>query len=153
VPFQDGHYGYPYEGIYKKLLHDLKFNHRRDVLPFLRSLVPERLLEEYDLIIPVPAHWRRRIEHGCDPVRSLFQLKGGVVTRHRYTPAFHRLGKDERAKLIRGAFRVKQASRIAASRILIVDDIYTTGATYRELKRILLDYGADSVEGYFLTKA
>jgi ComF family protein len=153
VKFGDGYFGYRYTGIFQTLIHDLKFNHRRDVIPVLRAHVSTGLLDKYDLIIPVPSHWMRRFEHGGDHIQSIFQVRSDIVKRSRYTPAFHKLGKEQRAKAIKGAFQVKHPGRIAAAKILIVDDIYTTGATFRELRRVLLDYGAESVEGYFLTRA
>lgn len=157
TPFiSDGYFSYPYEGIFRQLLYDLKFNHRRDVIPTLRSLVPLEFFSKYDLVIPVPSHWLRRLQHGGDHVRALLkelkQLNANIVFRHRYTPAFYSLGKDQRAKIIRGAFHMKQPLLVKGMRILVVDDIYTTGATFRELKRVLLESGAVSVDGYFLTK-
>jgi len=153
IPFEAGFFGYPYEGIYRKLLHELKFHHRRDVLPLIRSLVNTDIYARYDWVIPVPSHWIRRLEHGCDPVHLIFQQQRGRVKRRRYTPAFHSLGKDERAKIIRQVFVLKAPERVKGVNILIVDDIYTTGATYREIKQTLLSAGAASVDGYFLTRA
>ncbi len=151
--FEAGYFGYPYEGIYRKLLHDLKFSHRRDVLPLIRSLVNTDIYASYDFVIPVPSHWLRRLEHGCDPIHLIFQQQRGRVNRCRYTPAFHTLGKDERAKLIRQVFVVTSPEMFKGANVLIVDDIYTTGATFRELKQTLLNAGAATVDGYFLTRA
>ena len=151
--FEGGYYGYPYAGVFRQLLHDLKFNHRRDVLPVLRSLVTRELFAHYDIVIPVPSHWIRRLEHGCDPVRLIFHLQKGMVKRRRYTPAFHALGKDARAHHIDKVFGISQPQKIIGANILIVDDIYTTGTTFRELKQTLLSVGAASVDGYFLTRA
>ena len=62
------------------------------------------------------------------------------------------LGPKERVKNIRGAFRVRRPERVEGKRLLLVDDVYTTGATMNECARVLKSAGAVSVTAFTLTR-
>jgi len=117
---------------------------------------------EYDRIIPVPLHRKRLRERGFNQslllARALsrnFSLKldFSSLQRRIHTQPQISLGKEDRAANVRNAFEVLRKADIADSRILLVDDVYTTGSTVRECARVLLESGAQSVSVATLARA
>ena len=123
-------------------------------------------LEDCDLVIPVPLHWRRYLRRGYNQAaviaRSLAADLGlpvaGVLRRRRATPAQSRLSRAERRRNLRNAFSLRPAvfaANVSASRsrkaacagrrVLLVDDVATTGTTLRTAAGCLRQAGAKSV--------
>jgi len=114
-----------------------------------------------DAIVPVPLHWRRFRYRGFNqaialarPIRREFGLPiiTHVLRRTRHTVPQVNLGLKERLTNIKGAFGVRQAGRIEGKHLLLVDDVYTTGATINECARVLKRAGAASVTAFTLTR-
>ena len=108
----------------------------------------------FDYIIPVPLHPTRLRERGFNQSELLGQmlaekyplaLSTDIVKRTRYTTNQARLTKKERWTNTFRAFKIKQPSHVINKNILIVDDLYTTGATSSEIARILKEAGAGRV--------
>jgi ComF family protein len=117
---------------------------------------------DYDLVIPVPLHHRRLRWRGFNQA-ALFGLaiarKMGctldvtTLTRVRDTPPQTAQDSNQRRQNVRGAFAVKRPNRIANRRLLLVDDVMTTGATLDECARTLLAAGARTVDVLTLARA
>ncbi|HEX4209528.1 MAG TPA: ComF family protein [Candidatus Binataceae bacterium] len=117
---------------------------------------------DYDLIMPVPLHRARLRWRGFNQAVLLGQviarqlkcpLDSSSLVRVRETDA--QTGKDmrERRKNIRDAFSIRRPARIANRRVLLVDDVMTTGATVDECARTLLAAGARRVDVLTLARA
>ena len=113
------------------------------------------LLRSADLIVPVPLHrwrlWRRRFNQAALLAGALSRRAGvpysvSTLGRVRPTPGQGGLGRGARAANVRGAFRVARPDRVAGRRVLLVDDVLTTGATVNECTRQLRRAGAESVD-------
>lgn len=111
---------------------------------------------EIDVIIPVPLHWRRRKNRGYNQAeivaRHLSRYSGipmnrWAIKRIRYTERQKNLNNKERRKNLEGAFKITKSWK-QVSRVLLVDDIYTTGNTIDEIAKVLKAKGAEKV--YFL---
>jgi len=110
---------------------------------------------DYDGIVPVPLHPRKRKERGFDQVEMLAAelaaesglppVRRGLI-RIRPTASQAALERPERLRNVRGAFRVPRPGRIRGRRLLLVDDVYTTGATVRECARVLSEAGASRID-------
>ena len=107
-----------------------------------------------DLLIPVPLHPRRLRERGFNQslllARHLSRRLGlpceaEVLVKVKDTPSQTSLSPAERQRAVRGAFEVMKGERIREKRVLLVDDVFTTGATVNEASRVLLRAGAEEV--------
>ncbi len=116
------------------------------------------LLEDVDIVAPVPLHWLRlawrRYNQAALLADALVRAGGAgalipdLLLRRRATPSQGHLTRRERARNVARAFAVRPryAARLAGSRVLLVDDVLTTGATVGECARVLRDAGAACVD-------
>ncbi len=142
-----------YEGTLRKLIHLLKYSGMRSLaLPlgdFLAAAMPRDRV--FDAVVPVPLHWRRWWQRGFNQS----ELLGKVIARRRGIPLLKVLRRGaatrsqaglsnaQRRENVAGAFRARR--RVAGLRILLVDDVMTTGATAAACARALNKAGARSV--------
>ncbi|NWG45583.1 MAG: ComF family protein [Alphaproteobacteria bacterium] len=148
-----------YEGPLRGLVLGLKHGDRWDCAPLLAGLMAgagAELLAEADLLVPVPLHAIRRIGRRFNQSALLARalaLRTGrplcldALMRARPTRPQVGLSREARARNVRGAFRVRPArlARIEGRRILLVDDVLTSGATADACARALLKGGARAV--------
>ena len=147
-----------YEGGLRKAVLDLKFRGRREnaeVLGILLWKYGRDFLCEWgiDVIVPVPMFAKKRRRRGYDQAallsRVLSRLSGlplreDLVVRTRETEPLKELGRKEREESLAGAFAGGRGDA-SGLRILLVDDIFTTGASAGAVSRVLLRNGAASV--------
>lgn len=108
-----------------------------------------------DVVMPVPLAWRRLFHRGYNQATLLarpISLAFGVPMdtnsiRRKYRPDMGHKNPAQRAENIRGVFQVVRPDKIRGRKILLVDDVMTTGATFAELRRVLLRAGASAVYG------
>lgn len=117
---------------------------------------------DYDLIVPVPLHHRKKRERGFNQSELLARrlsrltrlpLAGRKFVRCRYTRTQTRLNPKEREKNVKGAFRVTDDKYFRERRLLLIDDVLTTGATVNECARVLIKAGAGRVDVLTLARA
>ena len=161
-----------YEGLIKDLVHRIKFDRRRDLLEIFSgalSLFLERRpgLGRYDLILPVPLDPRRQWQREFNQSALLAQrvrkcllsrghdlpVKERGLTKRRSTPPQSLLGREARKLNLDQTFRVSSRARVRSKSILLVDDIFTTGATLEEAAKTLKAQGASRVGCLALTRA
>jgi ComF family protein len=108
----------------------------------------------FEAIIPVPLHPTRLRERGFNQALLLGKPLGrihhkkvlvGALQRIRNTTPQVQLDHSERERNVRGAFAVKKQEEIIDKRLLLVDDVYTTGATVNECARVLKKSGAKEI--------
>jgi ComF family protein len=156
----------PYEGAVREALHDFKFCGRRELAyPFGElmasmavSIFPVRSIAA---VIPVPLHENRLRERGFNQAAQLSEvvsrilkipMAGEALVRLRETPSQTSLSREQRQANLKGAFEVgKQPPMIKGKTVLLVDDVYTTGATVQECSRVLVDFGVKEI--YVVTLA
>jgi ComF family protein len=110
-------------------------------------------IAEADLVVPVPLHWRRRLSRGYNQAeriaRAVARRAGlplvSALARRRVTPPQTSLGREERKANLRSAFRIRRAACIQERRIVLVDDVATTGATLEAAAAVLKKNGAAAV--------
>lgn len=115
------------------------------------------LLSETDVIVPVPLYWRRLWARRFNQSALLAKIISGIagrpvgyhlLKRVKATPQQVGLSRAERALNVQGAFRVMPDGKaeIARRRVLLIDDVLTSGATVDACSRALLRAGANSVD-------
>jgi len=117
----------------------------------------------YDLVVPVPLSKRRRLERGHNQAEVMGELvskvlgvpmDGNSLQRTTHSP-MHRLGMDKKARelSVKNAFGIVRPKLIHAKRILLVDDVYTTGATVSHCAKALKKHGAVGVDVLTIARA
>ncbi len=148
-----------HDGICQTLVHRLKYNDRLDLAPLMARWMARAagdLLKEADVIVPVPLHrtrlFMRRFNQSAELGRQLSLQSGkpfNAIDLKRIRRTAHQVGLGERAREdnVRGAFAVSDAGKMAFAgrRILLIDDVYTTGATVSAASRALRKAGASDI--------
>jgi ComF family protein len=115
-----------------------------------------------DLVIPVPLHKERGRERGFNQAELLSKRfakrlklphQGALLVRKRPRPDKHLLTSRERWEAVRGAFATRAGSQVDKQRVLLVDDVMTTGATLDACARALREAGASAVLGLTVARA
>jgi ComF family protein len=115
-----------------------------------------------DVVVPVPLHRERERERGYNqaaliskPLAKRLRLphKAVLLMRTRARPDKRILSLEERWESVRGAFATRPGSQVDNLRVLLIDDVLTTGATLDACARALLDAGAKSVVGLTVARA
>jgi ComF family protein len=149
-----------YEGPARELVHRLKFNDRLELakgMGRLMAVAGQQLIADCALVVPVPLHWTRAWSRRCNQATELarviaghggVQLAPGLIRRVRRTHTQVGLTRAQRRDNLQGAFRLGSEAALALSgrRVLLVDDVLTTGATCNAAARVLLRGGATAVD-------
>ncbi len=156
-----------YEGSLQEAIHRWKYEGKAYLNPFLGKWIAEELYRHweaglFDLLIPVPLHRQRLRERGFNQalllVKDLSRRTGipyskRVLQKRRSTIPQANLSGEEREKEVKGAFFVTAREEVERKTILLVDDVYTTGATVRECSKVLIAAGAERVDVLTLAHA
>jgi len=115
-----------------------------------------------DAVVPVPLHRQRSKERGFNQVDLIARplarklnlpYQPVLLMRSRPRPEKHLLRSEERWEAVRGAFAMRKGGRVDNLRILLLDDVMTTGATLDACSRALREAGAKSVIGLTVARA
>ncbi len=154
-PWKAGTCAFPYEGELAQWILAYKFGGRTAMAPFFireMTLAWKRDCGDFqvDAVVPIPLHWRRLCQRGFNQAEILARgvAKGlGVdclpaLKRVHSTGHQARLAGASRRKNLRNAFRVARVDLVDSRRILVVDDVFTTGSTLSAACQALLNAGA-----------
>lgn len=143
-----------HEGIARDLVHGLKYRDRTDLGPMMAEWMvraSDGAVASADAIIPVPLHafrlWGRKYNQAAELARAVSAFSGrpylpSTLYRIRRTTKQVGLGAKAREDNVRGAFAVSGNESLKGKRIVLVDDVYTTGATVSAASRALKRAGA-----------
>jgi ComF family protein len=160
APWGRARAAFRYDAQARLLMLRLKYHDRTDLAAALAPLLVRAgamLLREAEVLVPVPLHRRRLIARRYNQAALLAQAvsrHSGVPTvvdalrRVRATASLGRFGAAARAELLSGAFALRQSrrGRIAERRVLLIDDVMTSGATCAACTDVLLESGAAAVD-------
>jgi len=140
-----------YEGVLQEATHRLKYNKKTLLAKPLGALMVGHHLgsidfKSYDFLIPVPLHFKRLRERGFNQALFLAKYIGkryGIpidymsLKRIKWESPQINLSKKERERNVKGVFSLSNKSRFKDKSILLIDDVYTSGATVNECARVL----------------
>jgi ComF family protein len=149
-----------YDDVSRPLAHGLKFHDRHEaglLMARMMARVGRRLLASADVMVPVPLHrlrlWTRRFNQSAFLALKLSEMSGkpfrsDILLRARATPPQVGLDAAARRKNVKGAFSVApaQGMAVAGRRVLLIDDVMTTGATANACASALRQAGASEVD-------
>ena len=149
-----------YDEVARTLVHALKYHDRTDLAPAMgrwMARAGRELLAGADMLIPVPLHWRRawhrRFNQSGVLARAIerqssVRLRSDVLRRVRPTEQQVGLSRPQRASNVQGAFEVSADAKgeIAGRRLILIDDVLTSGATLDACARALLRAKASQVD-------
>jgi len=156
-----------YEGEFKEAITRFKYKEKVTLGEKLGQLMaevtyPDLSMDAYDLLIPVPLHPKRLRERGFNQAVLLAQQVSRrhripvdlfSLRRHRITESQVNLGLSERRRNVRGAFTFNIVKKLKDKSVLLIDDVYTSGATVNECARVLRKAGAVQVDVLTLARA
>jgi len=164
-----------YEGRFMNLIHAFKYSGKIQLARPLGRMLFQLFLSQWDwgeidTVMPVPLHPRRLRDRGFNQSFLLVQrwpelseslgfaqknisVDCKTLFRHKWTRPQTGLNRNERMANIQKVFYVGDPLKVVDKRILVVDDVYTTGATMNECARVLIQAGADEVHGLTLARA
>jgi ComF family protein len=144
-----------YEGTLRKMVQVFKYGNVPVLAGPLGAMLGRAIPRErqFDAIVPMPMHWRRRWERGFNQAALLADVASArlgipissAVRRRKATPPQAGLTGAQRRANMSGAFEVRQPAAIQGKRVLLVDDVLTTGATAGACARALKRAGAAQV--------
>ena len=164
-----------YEQVFTEVIHSYKYKGKIQLARPLGELLLMAFglfwdKNSIDVVVPVPLHIKRLRERGFNQALLLtrywqtitgqlpfdlsdLQVENDVLVRSIPTAPQSGLGRKQRAANIKGAFGLLDKAKIIDKRILLVDDVYTTGATVDECARLLVHHGAAHVDVLSLARA
>lgn len=160
--------GWPFDEWLQAVIHAYKYRYRPSLSQALGAMLALRLQNELTqeipqaLLVPVPLHRRRGRERGFNQSELLAQalavawkmeILPRALKRTRFTQQQATLTAIERQKNVAGAFAVNDTSHLQNRTILLVDDVFTTGATMNACAATLKAAGVTRVVGIVLAKA
>lgn len=158
--YDAAHAAFPYAFPIRELVHAFKFEARFAVGRYLAQALPAALpAAVFDCVVPAPLHPRRLAQRGFNQALLLAEplahalhtpLLRDALRKTRLVPAQAGLPLDERRRNLRGALRARQ--RFDGQRVLVVDDVMTSGTTLDEIAATLKAAGAARVEALVVAR-
>ena len=146
-----------FDTYFQKLIHGFKYQQKTSLGQRLgEELIEDKVASRFDCIIPVPLHSVRKRERGFNQSEILAQelshithipVLKKVLKRTRNTKDQTKLTPEERIENVKGAFTLIDPEKVKSKRVILVDDVMTTGATLGECATVLSKAGADKIMG------
>ena len=153
-----------YNDVSKKLILAFKHGDHLELTNLLIKLISlncSSIIEENDILIPVPLHWSRLLKRKYNQSAVIAQKLATkykkvydpkTLKRHKATKSQGHLSPQKRKENVKGCLIIRNPSKIQGKKILLIDDVFTTGATINECVKILLKCGAKQVDVLTLAK-
>lgn len=155
-----------YEGHIKKIISDFKYGRKRfygkKLAKTAAAFLQKEDVPEFRYIIPVPLHWKKEFTRGFNQSAVIAAYLGkmtdkkilfNILVKIRNTRSQTEMDGTGRKTNVKDSFRVKNGRFIKNSSVLLLDDVYTTGATVNEARKVLLKAGAEKVIVLTIAKA
>ena len=153
-------YVFSYKDKIRNLILDYKFNDQSYLYKIFSKIVIKNekvraILENYDIITPVPIHTRRKAQRGYNQSELIakeianqvkkIKYEGHVLKKVKHTVPQSSLTKEQRKQNAQNVYKIMHQEKIKNKRIVLLDDIYTTGNTAKACAKILKENGAKKI--------
>ena len=153
-------YLFKYEGIIREKIIEYKFEDKAYLYKFFEKIIINNkkicdFIKSYDIIIPVPISKERKKERGYNQTsliaRSIADdfdkiiFGNSVIIKEKNIQRQSELNKEQRIENVKNSFKIKEDSNIKDKKVLIFDDIYTTGSTVNECAKALKEAGTKEI--------
>lgn len=150
-------YYFTKHGVVQNMLHLLKYGGRKDVGVFLGKRLANKIMAaglSYDLVVPVPLHRKKLKIRGYNQAEMIalgiaetlaIPCRSDILVRKVFTDTQTKKNKWERYQNVKEVFGVENSNDVMGKRILVVDDVITTGATIEAGIRLLLEHSPKEV--------
>lgn len=149
--FDEHIYFFKYDGIIRKMILNYKFKDKSYLYKTFTNFIIKNdkfceILKSYDIIIPVPISKKRNKQRGYNQSlliakelskKSGIKLEKNCLIKYKDIIEQSKLNKEERQKNIQGVYKLENKEKIKNKRILLIDDIFTTGSTVNECSKTL----------------
>lgn len=151
--FVSNYSAWPYQNEYREVIIAFKFSNQ----PWLAKCLAKEMLyflpADYDVLVPIPLHWSRLRERGYNQslllAQELSKLSGlpcrEYLVRTKVTKHQAELSRQERKKNLQQAFAVKNKENVQKKKVILIDDIFTTGATVLSCGQVLYQAGVKKI--------
>ena len=159
-------YIFVYKDEIRNLILDYKFNDKSYLYKIFSEIIVKNkkifgILEKYDIIIPVPIHKKRRKQRGYNQTELIakeisknIQIKyeKNCLIKYINTEQQSKLNREQRKQNLKNAYKITNKEKIQNRKIILFDDIYTTGSTANECCKILKQNGAQEILVFTIAK-
>ena len=166
VFFDEKMHGFMYDGIIRNLILQYKFGHKPYIYKTFKSFFEKNeklylLFKKYDIIVPVPISKKRYKNRGYNQSELLakelartfkLQFDDKVLMKIKNNPRQSTLSQEDRIINTKGVYKINKNDKILNKKILLFDDVFTTGATCNECAKVLKEAGAKRVGVFTITK-
>ncbi len=150
---------FKYEGIIRQKILEYKFQNKSYLYnTFVKILLKNEkvcnFLKSYDIILPVPIHKKRMLNRGYNQTELIakiiaknthLKLETTVLVKKKNVISQTKLKKMQRKENVKNAFIIQNEKKIKNKKVLIFDDIYTTGSTVNECAKVLKKAGTNKI--------
>ena len=166
--FFDSHiYVFEYQGFVRDLILNYKFKDKSYLYKFFSEIIIKnkkicRILKSYDIIIPVPIHFIRKMMRGYNQSELIakelanniqnIKLENEILIKKVNNKKQSGLNRSERIENVKDVYQIINGEKIKDKKIVLFDDIYTTGNTVNEISRILKLNGARKILIFTIAK-
>lgn len=153
-------YIFLYKDKIRKLILDYKFNNKSYLYKIFSRIIIKnekiyRILKKYDIIIPVPIHKKRKAQRGYNQSQLItkeisncienLKYENNILVKIKHTMPQSILTKKQRKQNVKNVYKIINKEKINNKKIILFDDIYTTGSTVKEISKILKQNGAKEI--------
>ena len=165
-PWRKAYSVFEFDGLVRTMIHKFKYHGNVALCRFFMHVVYSQLMkakdkQNYQLIVPVPLHWFKKLTRGYNQTEllacELSKITGipyfNMLNRNKWTKPQARLDRLRRRKNLKNAFIIKKNGIKSQKKfILLIDDVFTTGSTLEECTKTLLSSGVEFIDIITLAK-
>lgn len=160
-------YIFKYGGEIRDLIINYKFNNKAYIYKTFANIILDNkkmidFINTYELVMPVPIHKKRYNIRGynqsellskeiCKNIKNI-KFRNNILIKSKNNVAQSTLNKVERALNVKNVYKITNSKFIEGKRILLIDDVYTTGNTVNECARVLKENGAHEIGVFTISK-